>query len=76
MFQPSQAFDARALVTPYLGGTAIDDNQRLYSGYNTINGLKNKYCSKALSYLEDGEAIQKGIQWHALQDDARCGSCL
>ena len=58
MFQPSQAFDARALVTPYLGGDAVDDNQRLYSGYNTINGLKNKYCSKALSYLEDGEAIQ------------------
>lgn len=56
MFQPTQQRAISALDSPYLGSGA--GGQKCYSGYNTINGLKNKYCSKALSYLEDGEAIQ------------------
>jgi len=56
MFQPTQQLNIRAENSPYLASG--DGGQLSYSGYNTINGLKNKYCSKALSYLEDGEAIQ------------------
>ena len=56
MFQPTQQLKIRAENSPYLASG--DGGQLSYSGYNTINGLKNKYCSKALSYLEDGEAIQ------------------
>ena len=58
MFQPTQTSDLLSAPTPYTGGTPLANNQNGYSGYNAINGLKNKYCSKALSYLEDGESIQ------------------
>jgi len=56
MFQPTQQLNISALDSPYLG--SAPGGQLCYSAYNGINGLKNKYCSKALSYLEDGEAIQ------------------
>lgn len=56
MFTPTQNADLDPGATPY--GTAGANQINDFTSYNAVNGLKNKYCSKALSYLPDGEKIQ------------------
>ena len=56
MFTPTQNNQIKAELTPQAANA--DGGERAFSQYNSVNALKNKYCSKALSYLPDGEKIQ------------------
>jgi len=59
-FQPPQSTALAVLKNPLGTGGAAAATQRQYAmgGYNQISPLNNKYCSRALSYLPDGERIQ------------------
>jgi len=56
MFTPTQNYGLPTNRTPYPGNYV--GVQNAFSQYNSINGLKGKYCSKVLSYIPDGEKVQ------------------
>jgi hypothetical protein len=58
MFNPTQNLRMTGGITPYDQLANADKLPFSFSGYNQINCLKGKYCSRALSYLPDGERIQ------------------
>lgn len=59
-FQPPQTNALAALKNPLGTGGAAAAAQRQYAmgGFNAISPFNNKYASRALSYLKDGERIQ------------------
>ena len=60
-FNPTQNNLLTAGETPYAPSVSTTENadtKRSFSPYNSINCLKGKYASKALSHLPDGEKIQ------------------
>tara|TARA_R110002074_G_scaffold213642_5_gene383390 strand:+ start:676 stop:2397 length:1722 start_codon:yes stop_codon:yes gene_type:complete len=65
MFNPTKNYTLTNGDTPYApsagsgaDGTPDATTRTSFSPYNSINCLKGKYASKALSYLEDGERVQ------------------
>ena len=55
-YTPTQNTRPNGKDCPYVGGAGGGETS--YGLYNAINPLKGKYCSKAISYLPDGERLQ------------------